>query len=71
MENLTYEQALQRLEKIVSQLENNETSLEESVELFQEGIQLSKYCDDKLKNIQQKVAKIYEDGQLKDFKTEE
>lgn len=71
MENLTYEQALQRLEKIVSQLENNETSLEESVELFQEGIQLSKYCDDKLKNIQKKVAKIYEDGQLKDFKTEE
>ena len=32
---------------------------------------LSKYCDNKLKNIQEKVAKIYEDGQLKTFETEE
>ena len=49
----------------------NEIPLEDSIALFQEGIELSKYCDDKLKNIQEKVAQIYENGQLKDMKTEE
>lgn len=71
MKELTYEKAIQRLEEIVSQLENNKISLEESVALFQEGIELSKYCDQKLKNIQEKVAQIYEDGQLKDMEIEE
>ena len=71
MENMTYEKAIIRLEYIIQQLENNEIPLEESISLFQEGIELSKYCDNKLKNIQEKFAKIYEDGQLKTFETEE
>lgn len=71
MEKKTYEQAISRLEEIVNLLENNKIPLEESILLFQEGIELSKYCDDKLKNIQEKVAQIYENGQLKDFETEE
>lgn len=71
MENMTYEKAIMRLEEIIHMLENNEIPLESSVELFQEGIELSKYCDNKLKNIQKKVAQIYDEGQLKDFETEE
>lgn len=71
MENKTYEEAIERLEEIVNLLENNKIPLEESMTLFQEGIELSKYCDDKLKNIQAKVAQIYENGQLNEFKTEE
>ena len=71
MENMTYEKAITRLEDIIEKLEDNQISLEESIELFQEGITLSQYCDTKLKNIQKRVAKIYEDGQLKDFETEE
>lgn len=71
MKDLTYEQAIHRLEEIIEKLENNEIPLEDSISLFQEGIELSRYCDDKLKNIQDKVAKIYEDGQLKEFETEE
>lgn len=71
MENMTYEKAIARLEEIIQQLENNEIPLEDSISLFQEGIELSKYCDHKLKNIQEKVAQIYEDGQLKEFETEE
>lgn len=68
---MTYEKAISRLEEIIHQLENNEIPLEDSIALFQEGIELSKYCDNKLKNIQKKVAQIYEDGQLKEFETEE
>ena len=45
MENITFEQAMNRLEEIVSALENNQISLEKSVELFQEGIQLTKLCN--------------------------
>ncbi|MCD7839961.1 MAG: exodeoxyribonuclease VII small subunit [Erysipelotrichaceae bacterium] len=71
MENMNYEKAIKRLEEIVEKLENNEIPLEDSISLFQEGIQLSQYCDNKLKTIQSQVAQIYENGQLKDFQSEE
>ena len=71
MENITFEQAMNRLEEIVSALENNQMSLEKSVELFQEGIQLTKLCNDKLEGIENKVAKILVDGKLEDLNLEE
>ena len=71
MENFTFEQAMNRLEEIVSALENNQISLEKSVELFQEGIQLTKLCNDKLEGIENKVAKILVDGKLEDLNLEE
>ena len=71
MENITFEQAMNRLEEIVSALENNQISLEKSVELFQEGIQLTKLCNDKLEGIENKVAKILVDGKLEDLNLEE
>ena len=71
MENITFEQAMNRLEEIVSALENNQISLETSVELFQEGIQLTKLCNDKLEGIENKVAKILVDGKLEDLNLEE
>ena len=70
MENITFEQAMNRLEEIVSALENNQISLEKSVELFQEGIQLTKLCNDKLEGIENKVAKILVDGKLEDLNEE-
>lgn len=71
MKEKSYEEAIKRLEAIVGLLEKNEVPLEESIALFQEGIELSQYCNHKLENIQYKVAKIYENGQLKDFLSEE
>lgn len=70
MEKMTFEQAIKRLEEIVNLLENNETSLDDSVELFQEGVQLSQYCSKKLENVENKVSKILIDGQLEDFDVE-
>ena len=58
MDNITFEQAMSRLEEIIAALENNQISLEKSVDLFQEGIKLSKICSDKLAGIEDKVAKI-------------
>lgn len=71
MENITFEQAMKRLEEIIADLENNQTSLENSVDLFQEGIKLSKICSDKLTSIEDKVTKILIDGKLEDLKIEE
>ena len=71
MKEKSYEEAIKRLEEIVNLLEKNEVPLEESISLFQEGIELSRYCNQKLENIQSKVAKIYENGELKDFISEE
>ena len=70
MKKMTFEQAIKRLEEIVDLLENNETSLDDSVELFQEGVQLSQHCSKKLGNVENKVSKILIDGQLEDFDVE-
>ena len=71
MDNIKFEQAMSRLEEIIAALENNQISLEKSVDLFQEGIKLSKICSDKLAGIEDKVAKILVDGKLEDLKIEE
>lgn len=53
---LTYEDAVKRLEEVVAALENKETPLDESVKLFVEGTKLAAFCNDKLKNAKQKVT---------------
>lgn len=55
---MTYEKAILRLEEIVSALEKNEVSLEESLKLFEEGTKLTAFCADKLKNVQQKITEL-------------
>ena len=65
---LTFEKAMKRLEEIVVALENNTVSLDDSLKLFEEGIKLSKFCENQLKNIESKAAKILEDSKEIDFK---
>lgn len=55
---MTYEKAIERLEEIVSLLEKNEISLDESMKLFEEGTKLSRFCAEKLKNAQQKITEL-------------
>jgi exodeoxyribonuclease VII small subunit len=43
-----FEDALTKLEKMVSRLEEGDISLEESLKLFEEGIRLSRFCNQKL-----------------------
>ncbi len=52
---LTFEKALERLEKIVTELEDPERGLEASLELFEEGVALSRFCRGKLEEIQKRV----------------
>lgn len=63
---MSFEQALQRLEEIVSALERGDAPLEESLSLFEEGSKLMKQCTDLLSKAEQKVTKltVTMDGEL-------
>ena len=50
-----FEGALSRLEKIVGDLETGDLSLEEALKLFEEGVQVSRYCARVLKEAERKV----------------
>ncbi len=67
---LSFEQALEKLENIVSQLESGQIKLEDAVKVYEEGNQLKKICEEKLKNAQMKVEKLLLDKQDKPVSTE-
>jgi exodeoxyribonuclease VII small subunit len=50
-----FETALTRLEDIVKKLENGELSLDSALELFEEGIKLSRFCHTKLEQAERRV----------------
>ena len=58
MEDLTFEQAMQRLEEIVSLLEDGKAPLNESMALLEEGTKLSAYLSQLLDTAEQKVTMI-------------
>lgn len=62
----TFESAMQRLEEIVSQLENDETPLERAIDLYEEGLELSRFCSAKLKGAEARFKKLSKsvDGQF-------
>ena len=53
-----FESALKRLEEISDLLENEDTPLEDSTKLFEEGIELKEFCEDKLKSAKLKIDKF-------------
>lgn len=53
---MTYENAMSRLEEIVSALEEKEISLDESMKLFEEGTKLTAFCSKKLNEAEQKIT---------------
>lgn len=52
---MTFEESMSRLEEIVGELEKNEKPLDETITLFEEGLQLVKSCDEKLKGYEKQV----------------
>ena len=58
MADMTFEQAMTRLEQIVAALESGRCTLDESLKLFEEGTKLTAYCADQLKTAEQKIVKL-------------
>ncbi len=63
----TIEQAFTELDILAERLEDRETSLEESFLLFKKGMELLKYCSDKLDTVEKKMLQMNEDGTLREF----
>ncbi len=57
-----FEKSFQQLEKIVQRLEGEELSLDESLRLFEEGINLSRFCHTKLEEVEKKIEMILSDA---------
>lgn len=57
-ERPSFEEALQKLEAIVEKLNDEEITLEKSVELYEEGLKLSKICSETLENAALKIEQI-------------
>jgi exodeoxyribonuclease VII small subunit len=62
-----FEDAMERLEGIVKDLDGGELSLEESLKVFEEGMKLIKFCTEKLDEAEQKITKLVKesDGEYK------
>lgn len=56
--NITFEEAVKRLEEIVRMLEGGTAPLDESLTLFEEGVSLVKFCNEKLDGAEQKVKML-------------
>lgn len=66
-----FEEKMQELEQIISELESGTVDLEDSIEKYTKAMKLVKECDEKLKTIEEQVNKIVlENGEVKDFNIE-
>ena len=66
-QELTLEEAFAVLEDTVSRLEDEDISLEESFQVYQKGMEMLKYCNDKIDKVEKKVLRINEDGETDEF----
>ena len=61
-ENMTFESASARLEEIVKILEQGNSSLDESLKLYEEGVLLVRFCNDSLDNAEKKIKMLVTDS---------
>lgn len=60
-----YETAMNRLQEITTQLESGEAKLEEAIDLYTEGLEIARFCDQKLGEAEKKIKIIMEkDGKV-------
>ena len=57
-----FEDAMERLEEIIKDLEQGELPLEDSLKAFEEGMQLLKFCSNKLEEAEKKVTMLVQEG---------
>lgn len=68
---IKFEEKMQNLEQIISDLENGDIDLDESIEKYTKAMMLVKECDNELKSVEEQVSKLVsESGEVKDFEIE-
>lgn len=66
MKKYNFEESLKRLEEITDKLESDDLTLDESLKLFEEGVSLSRYCEKKLTEAEQKIE-ILKSSEIEEF----
>ncbi len=61
MAKQTFEKAMKTLEQIVNELESEDQPLEKAIKKFEEGVQLSKFCAEKLDETEKRVTILLQD----------
>ena len=56
--DMNFEEALQELENIINKLESGEVPLDETIDLYDRGSELRKYCEQKLLSAEEKIQRI-------------
>ena len=56
--DISFEEALKDLEKIVEDLNNGDMELEKAITAYEKGIQLKNICEERLKNAQERIEQI-------------
>jgi len=67
MAKQTFEKAMEKLEKIVQELESSDLPLEKAIKKFEEGVQLSKFCSEKLDETEKKITILLKDQNAQVF----
>lgn len=57
-----FEESLEKLEAIVTQMEQGKLSLEQSLSAFEEGVALTRNCQESLRSAEQRVSKLIQEG---------
>lgn len=65
--SVKFEDKMARLEKIINELENGNSSLDESITKYTEAMKLVKECDEKLKSVEEEVTKLVTANGEEDF----
>ena len=71
---LSFEEAMEKLEEIVNSLESGDFALEESLKLYEEGVKLVNLCNKKISNVEKSIKILLNsDGELveEDFSTDD
>ena len=58
IDDLTYEDAFDRLQKITELLENGNVSLDDSIKYYEQGVLLKNFCEKKLKDAEMKIKNV-------------
>ena len=64
---LTLEEAFARLDELVERLEDRDVPLEESFQIYKEGMDLLKSCNEKIDTVEKKMQQINANGEVSDF----
>ncbi len=66
-EDLTLDEAFGQVEAVLDRLEAEDTTLENSFQMYQEGMRLLKICNDKIDRVEKQVLVMDEKGELNEF----